>query len=121
MRSSARPVLEFRYLPRRESGLAGTAGPLRHLPQADRRRSDEANMKAIPRKQRAMVRKGIQNGLRSEIDRDVERLAPRLRRERAQSRHAGLLATIFPACCRGFPGASRHRHDARTRTGRSLR
>jgi FemAB-related protein (PEP-CTERM system-associated) len=28
----------------------------------------EANMQAIPRKQRAMVRKGIKNGLRSEID-----------------------------------------------------
>ena len=30
------------------------------------------NMKAIPRKQRAMVRKGIQNGLRSVIDADVD-------------------------------------------------
>jgi lipid II:glycine glycyltransferase (peptidoglycan interpeptide bridge formation enzyme) len=28
----------------------------------------EANMQAIPRKQRAMVRKGIKHGLRSEID-----------------------------------------------------
>ena len=34
---------------------------------------EEANMLAIPRKQRAMVRKGIKNGLRSEIDRDVGR------------------------------------------------
>jgi FemAB-related protein (PEP-CTERM system-associated) len=34
---------------------------------------EEANMLAIPRKQRAMVRKGIKNGLRSEIDADVER------------------------------------------------
>jgi FemAB-related protein (PEP-CTERM system-associated) len=33
----------------------------------------EANMLAIPRKQRAMVRKGIKNGLASEIDEDVER------------------------------------------------
>lgn len=33
----------------------------------------EANMKAIPRKQRAMVRKGIANGLKSEVDSDVER------------------------------------------------
>jgi FemAB-related protein (PEP-CTERM system-associated) len=32
---------------------------------------DEKNMKAIPRKQRAMVRKGIQNGLRSIADRDA--------------------------------------------------
>lgn len=34
---------------------------------------DEANMLAIPRKQRAMVRKGIKNGLRSQVDPDVER------------------------------------------------
>jgi FemAB-related protein (PEP-CTERM system-associated) len=34
----------------------------------------DANMKAIPRKQRAMVRKGISNGLRSECDGDVARL-----------------------------------------------
>jgi FemAB-related protein (PEP-CTERM system-associated) len=33
----------------------------------------EANMLAIPRKQRAMVRKGIQRGLRSEIDASVDR------------------------------------------------
>ena len=33
----------------------------------------EANMQAIPRKQRAMVRKGIKHGLRSEIDSDVDR------------------------------------------------
>ena len=33
----------------------------------------EANMLAIPRKQRAMVRKGIKNGLRSEIDRNTDR------------------------------------------------
>jgi len=32
-----------------------------------------ANMLSIPRKQRAMVRKGIMNGLRSEIDTTVER------------------------------------------------
>ncbi len=34
---------------------------------------DEANMLAIPRKQRAMVRKGIKNGLLSRIDPGVER------------------------------------------------
>jgi FemAB-related protein (PEP-CTERM system-associated) len=32
----------------------------------------EINMAAIPRKQRAMVRKGIQRGLRSEVSRDVD-------------------------------------------------
>lgn len=34
---------------------------------------EDANMLAIPRKQRAMVRKGIKNNLRSEIDPDVDR------------------------------------------------
>ena len=34
---------------------------------------EEANMLAIPRKQRAMVRKGIKNALRSELDAGVER------------------------------------------------
>ena len=34
----------------------------------------DANMKAIPRKQRAMVRKGISNGLISECDSDVSRM-----------------------------------------------
>lgn len=33
----------------------------------------EANMLAIPRKQRAMVRKGIKNGLVSHVDDDIER------------------------------------------------
>ena len=35
---------------------------------------DEANMKAIPRKQRAMVRKGIERGLYSSVSRDVDGL-----------------------------------------------
>ena len=34
---------------------------------------EEANMLAIPRKQRAMVRKGIANGLSAELDADVDR------------------------------------------------
>jgi FemAB-related protein (PEP-CTERM system-associated) len=34
---------------------------------------DEANLQAIPRKQRAMVRKGIKNGLRGEIDANADR------------------------------------------------
>ena len=33
----------------------------------------EANMLAIPRKQRAMVRKGIKNGLKSQVDRNTDR------------------------------------------------
>ncbi len=38
--------------------------------------SDEANLKAIPRKQRAMVRKGIDLGLRSETSREAGRVWP---------------------------------------------
>jgi FemAB-related protein (PEP-CTERM system-associated) len=34
----------------------------------------DENMKAIPRKQRAMIRKGISNRLKSELDNDVDRL-----------------------------------------------
>ncbi len=36
----------------------------------------DENMKAIPRKQRAMVRKGIKAGLVSEIDTDIDRFFP---------------------------------------------
>jgi FemAB-related protein (PEP-CTERM system-associated) len=35
---------------------------------------DETNMNAIPRKQRAMVRKGIKLGLRGEVDTNVDRM-----------------------------------------------
>lgn len=37
---------------------------------------DEANLLAIPRKQRAMVRKGMRNGLVARVDDDVERFFP---------------------------------------------
>jgi len=36
--------------------------------------SDEANLKSIPRKQRAMVRKGLQNGLVSAVNQDADQL-----------------------------------------------
>lgn len=36
--------------------------------------SVDKNLKSIPRKQRAMIRKGLQNGLCSQLDDDVERL-----------------------------------------------
>jgi FemAB-related protein (PEP-CTERM system-associated) len=67
------PVLEFR-------GWAETRAdwPSRNdLYVSFRKEIDpsvEKNLKAIPRKQRAMVRKGGQNGLRSELDQTVERL-----------------------------------------------
>lgn len=38
--------------------------------------SEEANLLAIPRKQRAMVRKGIKHALRSEVDADARRFFP---------------------------------------------
>ena len=63
--------LEFRNLEQRHPGW-----PQQDLYVSFRKELDpdiEANMQAIPRKQRAMVRKGIKNGLRSEIDGDVER------------------------------------------------
>jgi FemAB-related protein (PEP-CTERM system-associated) len=79
-------------LVQRAQALAGELGvdhlELRHLTQqhADWPRQElyvtfrkailpdeEANMLAIPRKQRAMVRKGIKNGLTSEMDAGVDR------------------------------------------------
>jgi len=33
---------------------------------------DDTNMKAVPRKQRAMIRKGIDAGLQSKVDRDID-------------------------------------------------
>lgn len=53
----------------RDSGLYAT---FRKEISAD----DDANLKAIPRKQRAMVRKGIKNGLRSEVDGNADRFYP---------------------------------------------
>jgi FemAB-related protein (PEP-CTERM system-associated) len=66
----------------------------------------DANLKAIPRKQRAMVRKGMQNGLRSEIDGDTARLH-RVYAESVRNlgtpvysgRYFRLLAERFRDCC----------------------
>ena len=46
---------------------------VRHLLRKELLQSEEENMNAIPRKQRAMVRKGIKNELISEIDTNVDR------------------------------------------------
>jgi FemAB-related protein (PEP-CTERM system-associated) len=67
---------------------------------------DDTNMKAIPRKQRAMVRKGIQNGLCSRIDTDTRRLH-RIYAESVHNlgtpvfsaRYFRLLAERFRDCC----------------------
>jgi len=63
--------LEYRHLAPRHRDLAR-----KELYYTFRREiypDAEANLQAIPRKQRAMVRKGIKAGLVSEIDTDVER------------------------------------------------
>lgn len=63
--------LELRQLARRHDGW-----PMQDLYVTFRKEilaEEEANMLAIPRKQRAMVRKGIKNGLRSEVDAGVDR------------------------------------------------
>ncbi|HEY8287756.1 MAG TPA: FemAB family XrtA/PEP-CTERM system-associated protein, partial [Acetobacteraceae bacterium] len=66
---------------------------------------NERNMKAIPRKQRAMVRKGIQNGLVSVIGHDV-RVLHRLYAESVRNlgtpvfsrRYFSILAEVFRDC-----------------------
>jgi FemAB-related protein (PEP-CTERM system-associated) len=63
--------LELRHIERRHPDW-----PLQDLYVTFRKpieADDEANMLAIPRKQRAMVRKGMRNGLRAEVDDDVDR------------------------------------------------
>jgi FemAB-related protein (PEP-CTERM system-associated) len=63
--------LEMRHIERRH-----TDWPLQDLYVTFRKAilpEEEANMLAIPRKQRAMVRKGIKNGLKSEIDATADR------------------------------------------------
>ncbi len=65
------PHLELRHLQRQQP-----AWPEQDLYVTFRKEilpDEEANMLAIPRKQRAMVRKGIKNGLKSEIDANVDR------------------------------------------------
>ncbi len=79
MRETAAPVLELRLLHDLDpAAFEADAWPARDdLYVTFRKRftaSDEANLKAIPRKQRAMVRKGIERGLTSEVSRDVAAL-----------------------------------------------
>ncbi|APA71359.1 peptidoglycan bridge formation protein FemAB [Janthinobacterium sp. 1_2014MBL_MicDiv] len=66
----------------------------------------EQNLLAIPRKQRAVVRKGIANGLHSAIDYDLERFYPiyadsvhRLGTPVFARRHFALLRAVFGADC----------------------
>ena len=80
----------------------------------------EANMLAIPRKQRAMVRKGIKRGL---VERDRRRRGPFLRavcRQRASARNAAVSEDAISRRCSGL----RRRCEVMTvvtRTGRRCR
>ncbi|MDE2335252.1 MAG: FemAB family PEP-CTERM system-associated protein [Rhodospirillales bacterium] len=76
MDQTSAPVLELRLLHDLDPAVfAAGAWPARDdLYVTFRKRftnSDEANLKAIPRKQRAMVRKGIDRGLTSDVSRDA--------------------------------------------------
>jgi FemAB-related protein (PEP-CTERM system-associated) len=77
MRGLGAPVLEFRCRAP-EPWLDPAEWPTRSDLYVTFRKlfagDDEANLKAIPRKQRAMVRKGIDRGLHSVIDEAPERL-----------------------------------------------
>lgn len=79
MRQGSVKVLEFRFLHAPPEGWLDPADwPARSDLYVIFRKpisgDDDANLKAIPRKQRAMVRKGIGLGLTSTIDRDAARL-----------------------------------------------
>jgi FemAB-related protein (PEP-CTERM system-associated) len=73
MEALAVPVLELRDFSASRADWPSRSG----LYATFRRALDpsiEGNLKMIPRKQRAMIRKGINNGLRSEIDESIDRL-----------------------------------------------
>lgn len=68
--------LDVGYLELRHQADRGCGPPAKDLYVTFRKEisaDPEENMKAIPRKQRAMIRKGIQAGLQSTIDEDVGR------------------------------------------------
>jgi FemAB-related protein (PEP-CTERM system-associated) len=67
---------------------------------------DDGNMKAIPRKQRAMVRKGIQNGLSSVCNKDVAVLH-RVYAESVRNLGTPVFARrYFTVLCEAFHGCS---------------
>ncbi|MDB5415390.1 MAG: FemAB family system-associated protein [Rubritepida sp.] len=73
MRKTGVPCLEFRRQHAADAGWPERP-PLHYTFRRAITGDAEADMKAIPRKQRAMVRKGIQNGLRSVSDSNTDRL-----------------------------------------------
>ena len=78
MRSTGATATEYRFLqPPAEGWLEGEWHAKDDLYVTFRKPigpNDDANMKAIPRKQRAMVRKGIDRGLKSRTGQDVDAL-----------------------------------------------
>ena len=70
----------------------------------------DRNMKAIPRKQRAMVRKGIQNGLSSVANCNTGALHRIYAESVLQPRHAGVLPPLFSHPDAGVRRRRRHRH-----------
>ena len=77
MQRLAVPVLEFRCRdpePRLDAGEWPARPDLYVTFRKPFAADDETNLKAIPRKQRAMVRKGIDRGLRSVVDAAPDRL-----------------------------------------------
>ena len=73
MREVGAPTLEFRHLHAPPPGWPVREG-LYYTFRKPITGNADADMKAIPRKQRAMVRKGIQNGLTSVSDGNIDRL-----------------------------------------------
>lgn len=71
-------LCEFRFLQAPPDDWLGSSWQAREALYVTFRRAisgdDDANLKAIPRKQRAVVRKGIERGLTATADRNVDRL-----------------------------------------------
>ena len=89
----SRAQLGVGHLELRNRAARSADWPRRTCTSPSARRSlpdDEANMLAIPRKQRAMVRKGIKHGLAQRDRRRRRPLLRALRRQRAPPRHAGV-------------------------------
>ena len=61
----------------------------------------DANLKAIPRKQRAMIRKGIKNDLRSEIDTAIDRFYPIYAGSGAWPWYTGFFVEVYWRLMRG--------------------
>jgi len=109
MRKTGVPCLEFRRLDAPDPGWAERPA-LHYTFRRSISGDSDADMKAIPRKQRAMVRKGIQNGLRSVSHGDTAQL----HRVYAEMVHAlgtpVFSAKYFRLLGEAFPGA----HDVTT-------